>query len=146
MSPNSNLSLQVTHEFSASPERVYDAWLDPSKAPKFLFATSSGQMVRVEIDARVGGRFNFTDRRDGQDVEHVGTYLELDRPRRIVFTFGVPSFSPHEDRIVVEIAPKGVGCVVTLTAELRPEFAHMLDRSRKGWDTILGNLDKALSS
>jgi hypothetical protein len=28
------------------------------------------QMVRVEIDARVGGQFVIVERRDGEDVEH----------------------------------------------------------------------------
>ena len=58
-------SLQVVRRFDASAERVFDAWLDPNTAGKWLFATESGQMVRVEIDPRVGGSFNFT-RRDGR--------------------------------------------------------------------------------
>jgi uncharacterized protein YndB with AHSA1/START domain len=77
----------VTRRFDFPIERVFDAWLDPERASKFLFATPTGTMVRAEIDARVGGSFNFTDRRDGEDVEHVGTYLEMDRPRRLAFTF-----------------------------------------------------------
>ena len=68
--------------FDFSIERVFDAWLDPAKASKFLFTTPTGKMVRVEIDARVGGSFNIT-RRDGEDVEHVGTYVEIDRARRL---------------------------------------------------------------
>jgi uncharacterized protein YndB with AHSA1/START domain len=35
-----------------------DAWLDPEKATKFLFARPGGEMVRVEIDPRVGGRYS----------------------------------------------------------------------------------------
>ena len=43
-------TLRVTHRFAHSPERVFDAWLDPAIAGKFLFATPDGEMVRVEID------------------------------------------------------------------------------------------------
>lgn len=48
----------ITRRFDFSIERVFDAWLDPAKASKFLFTTPTGKMVRVEIDARVGGSFN----------------------------------------------------------------------------------------
>jgi uncharacterized protein YndB with AHSA1/START domain len=63
-------TIVITRRFAFSIERVFDAWLDPAKASKFLFTTPTGKMVRVEIDARVGGSFNIT-RRDGDDVEHV---------------------------------------------------------------------------
>jgi uncharacterized protein YndB with AHSA1/START domain len=95
--------VRVTHHFSAAPERVFDAWLDPQTAGKWLFTTPTGQMVRVEIDARVGGRFVIIDRRNGEDVEHTGEYLEIDRPRRLVFTFGVPKYSPLFNQVTVEI-------------------------------------------
>jgi uncharacterized protein YndB with AHSA1/START domain len=140
------LTLQVSRSIAASAERVYDAWLDPKMAGQFLFATTHGQMVRAEVDARVGGKFLFTDRRDGEDIDHAGTYLELVRPTKIVFTFGVPKFSPNEDRITIDIVPQGAGCIVTLTHEMKPEMAHMKDRSEQGWTTILENLGKAVTS
>ena len=99
----------VSHRFAAPPERVFDAWLDPKLAGRFLFATPTGQMIKAEIDPRVGGAFVFVDRRDGEDVEHVGEYLELDRPRRIVFTFGVPKFAVEFSRVTVDIVPLGAG-------------------------------------
>ena len=85
MSKQQTAQVRVNRRISASPERVFDAWLDPKKAGKFLFATATGQMVRAGIDPRVGGKFVFIDRRDGEDVEHTGEYLDLDRPRRLVF-------------------------------------------------------------
>lgn len=140
----SNPIVVVTRYFDFPIERVFDAWLDPARASKFLFATPSGTMVRVDIDARVGGTFNLTDRRDGEDVEHVGTYLEIDRPRRLVFTFGVPKYSSQMTRVTIELKPVGTGCELTLTHEgILPKW---LDKSREGWgkimDTLAANLTK----
>jgi uncharacterized protein YndB with AHSA1/START domain len=134
--------VRVTRRFDASAERVYDAWLDADRARRWLFATPTGEMVRAEVDARVGGAFVFVDRRDGEDVEHVGEYLELDRPRRIVFTFGVPKFSVQRSRVTVDIVPLGAGCELTLTQEgILPEFAQ---RSEEGWGKILAGLAATL--
>lgn len=55
-----------------------------------MFATPTGQIARCEIDARVGGTFTIVDRRGGDDIVHAGTYVALERPRLIVFTFSVP--------------------------------------------------------
>jgi uncharacterized protein YndB with AHSA1/START domain len=138
-----NGTIRVTHHFSQSPERVFDAWLDPRKARRFLFATAMGQMVRAEIDPRVGGKFIFVDRRNGEDIDHVGEYLEIDRPRRLVFAFAVPKFSAERTRVTVEIAPSVGGCVLILTHEgVLPEYAS---RTEGGWKLILEGLAAALS-
>jgi uncharacterized protein YndB with AHSA1/START domain len=135
-------TVSITRRFDFSIERVFDAWLDPAKASKFLFATPTGKMVRVEIDARVGGSFNIT-RRDGDDVEHVGTYLEIDRPRRLVFTFGVPKFSALMTRVRIDLKPLPTGCELTLTQEGTPP--EWVDRAREGWDKIIDGLSAHLA-
>jgi uncharacterized protein YndB with AHSA1/START domain len=135
--------VRVSHRFNASAERVFDAWLDPKRAGQWLFATPTGEMIRVEIDARVGGSFRFVDRRDGEDVEHVGTYLELDRPRRLVFEFGVPKFWAERTRVSVEIVPLGAGCELTLTHE--GVLLDYASRTQAGWTTILAGLAVALT-
>src|SRR5690242_19007726 len=114
MSTQTKTSLTVTRQFNYSPERVFDAWLDPAIARKFLFATADGEMVRAEVDARVGGKFTFVDRRNGEDVLHTGEYLEIDRPRRLVFTFAVPQYSEEYATVAVDIIPSGNGCDLTL--------------------------------
>lgn len=53
-----------------------------------------------------------------------GEYLEIDRPRRLVFTFRMPQFSDSEDRVVVEIAPLEEGCELTLTQESPHRGGH----------------------
>jgi uncharacterized protein YndB with AHSA1/START domain len=136
--------LTVTRTLAHPPERVFDAWLDPAVARRFLFATPTGEMIHAEIDARVGGRFTFVDRRpDMGDVEHVGEYRVIDRPRRLVFTFGVPAFDPGLTEVDVEITPTDGGCQVRLTQRGTP--AEWVERSTEGWSMILEGLARALS-
>lgn len=137
-----NVALKVVRRFDAPAERVFDAWLDPATLGRWLFATPAGTMVRVEVDARVGGSYAVVERRDGEDVEHVGEYLEVDRPRRLAFTLRVPKYSQQEDRITVEIVPMGEGCELTLTHEnLDAEYE---DRTRAGWTKVLDALATSL--
>jgi uncharacterized protein YndB with AHSA1/START domain len=138
MNHQDRVTVRVTHHFIASAERVFDAWLDPAKAGEFLFATPKGKMVRVDIDARVGGAYRIAERRDGEDVEHVGKYLEIERPRRLVFTLVVPKYSKESTTVTIEIVPEGRGCVLTLTHEgVLPEWA---DGTKGGWTGILNGL------
>ena len=138
MTIESSSTVQVSRQFEASAERVFDAWLNPTTAGKWLFATEKGQMVRVEIDPHVGGLFTIVERRDGVDVEHTGEYLEIDRPRRLVFTFRVPTYSEVTTRVSIEILPLESGCKLTLTNEgVLPEY---LSGTRSGWGMILDSL------
>jgi len=129
--------VRVAHRFTASAERVYDAFLDPGRAGRFLFATGTGQVVRCDIDARVGGTFTIVDRRAGEDVVHTGTYLALERPRLIVFTFGVEKFSSESSTVTIEIVPSRRGCELTLTHEMTAAAAPYRERTEEGWRGIL---------
>ncbi len=134
--------IRITRHFDAPPERVFDAWLDPLTASRWLFTDPKGQITRCEIDARVGGRFLIVDRRAGGDVDHIGEYLEIDRPRRLVFTFAVPPYSPQETRVTLDIVPSEKGCELTLTHENDlPEWAQ---QTRQGWGVILDGLGESL--
>jgi uncharacterized protein YndB with AHSA1/START domain len=129
--------VRVTHRFDASAERVYDAFLDPKRASRFMFATATGQIVRCEIDGRIGGTFIIVDRRDGEDVVHTGKYIALERPRRIVFTLSVEKYSSESTTVTIEIAPLRRGCALTLTHEMKAEQAPYRDRTQEGWLAIL---------
>ncbi len=141
MTDESRVQFRLTRRFDAPPERVFDAWLDPATAGEFLFATEEGEMVRVEIDLRAGGRYSIVERREGEDVEHIGEYLEIDRPRRLAFTLQVPKYSEEIDRVTLEIVPAGGGSELTLVQEVSPEWA---DQVEEGWTTILDGLARVL--
>lgn len=144
MSATTPIKAQVSYRFSAPAERVFDAWLDSSTAGKWLFATPTGEMVRVEIEPQVGGTFVITERRDGEDVEHRGEYIEIDRPRRLAFSLRVEKYSPESDRVTVEITPLTTGCELTLTHEMAPAYAAHLKSAEDGWTTLLAGLAHSL--
>jgi uncharacterized protein YndB with AHSA1/START domain len=146
MSTTTLSPLVAKRSYDASAERVFDAWLDPKTASKWLFTTEDSKIVRCVIDAHVGGKFEIVDRRDSGEfkgeIRHVGEYLEIDRPRRLVFTFGVPQFDPRMTRVEIDIVTKGSGCELTLTHyDVPPEWQ---ERTNEGWTMLLGNLAKAI--
>ncbi len=143
MTAQPTVTVTVRYRFQASAERVFDAWLDPQIARQFLFATPTGKMVRAEVDPRVGGKFVFADLRDGEEIEHVGEYLELDRPRRLVFQFQVPKFWATPTRVEIDIVPLDTGCELTLKHD--GVFEEYQSRTTEGWSKILAGLAAALS-
>jgi uncharacterized protein YndB with AHSA1/START domain len=130
--------LRMTRRFEASPERVFDAWLNPETVRKWLFASPADEAYTAELDARVGGTWTITARREGTDYTAVGEYLEIDRPRRLVFTFAMPQFAPDIDRLIVEFAPDGAGCLMTFVQEgLPPGYK---EASESGWGKMFDAL------
>lgn len=128
----------VVHHYKIKPEVVFDAFLDVKTASKFMFATPTGEMVKTEIDAQVGGQYVFIDRRAGEDILHTGEYLEIKRPHRLAFTFSVPQYSSISTTVEIDIFDVNDGSELTLKHfGVLPEYR---EKTREGWATILRSL------
>ena len=82
------------------------------------------------------------------DVVHMGKYIELDRPRRLVFEFSVLTFGSEDPtRVTVDITPVNPqACELTLTHDMgTSEQARMMEEaSRKGWLNMLQLIEREL--
>ena len=138
-SPRETIRLSVERRIAAPPEQVFDAWLDPKAVGRWLFATPDGKMERVEIEPRVGGRFMIAERRGDDLAEHFGEYVEIDRPRRLVFTFAT-DVEETPTRVTVTTEPDGEATRLTLVHEMDAKWADYEDKTRQGWMMILEGL------
>ena len=138
----------VMHRFATSAERVFQAWFDPVWLGRWMFGPGvrDERIVRLTLDARVGGKFSFVVNRAGADIEHVGEYLEIDRPRLLVFTWGTHDSLPETSRVIVEITsfPQG-GCEVKLTHLMGAKWSAFVDRAAESWSRMLQALERAIA-
>ncbi|MRD46870.1 SRPBCC domain-containing protein [Caenimonas koreensis DSM 17982] len=150
------MTVRVTHRYQLPAQRLFDAWLTPSVAGRFLFATRTGTVLHCEIDAREGGQFTVTDRRptaDGDesffDAQHRGTYVEIDPPSRLVFDFAVEPYADEATRVTLDFVTLGANlCEIVLTHQLPDNETARLyeERTRQGWANMLAQLDKVLNT
>jgi uncharacterized protein YndB with AHSA1/START domain len=147
---SSRIEARVSHRFKVQAELVYDVWLNPEQVRTWMAASLrsmglAGDIRRVEIDARVGGKFFFSDMRDGEEAKHWGTYLELDRPRKIVFTWIVDeSDEGSPSQVTLTIQPEPDGCTATIVHELDAKWAEYVTRTESGWGRMLASMEHVL--
>ena len=134
--------VRVQRTLRASAEDVFSAWLSPSCIEQWMFGRvgQDEQIVRLEVDARVGGRFSFLVHLDGHDFDHVGEYLVIEPPRRLAFTWNVGEVRADGSRVELELTPRGDGVLLTLVHTLPADVAPFADRTRAGWMRMLGAL------
>ncbi len=146
------VTVTVHRTFKASQERVFNAWLDPEKARKFLFNHHEGahggqHVVRAEIDPRVGGKFLFVAHRAGKDgkesreSDHYGEYLEINRYSRLAFTLMCPCGWSETTKVTIDFTALSTGgCELTLTHEGLP--THLEGPIFEGWTEFMVALEK----
>ena len=99
-------TVNLTRSFGAPPDRVFQTWVDPKKAQRWIARPHLGEeVVRADIKARVGRTFSLVVRRDGDEIRHSGEYIEVVRPRRLVFTWVVPNVSKETTLVSIDLSP-----------------------------------------
>lgn len=138
----------VTRAYPFAAEVVFDAWLNPGKVGKWMFGPPLREetIVRMGLEARVGGHFSFVVNREGKEFDHVGEYLEIEAPRLLSFTWGIKGMSENpESRVRIEISPTDDGCELTLQHRIPAEWAEFANRTKEGWTKMLASLEKTLA-
>jgi uncharacterized protein YndB with AHSA1/START domain len=129
------IGLRMTRQLPATPDEVFDAYTDAEQQKVwFSILDEEPGIVEIEVDLRVGGTQKAVWGPDRETLfTEVQTFLEIDRPRRLVTesTGNDPSGQTMTTHIVVTFEPHDGGTLVTVeqtgfpTPEIRDFFQTM---------------------
>ncbi|MCM4083183.1 SRPBCC family protein [Paractinoplanes hotanensis] len=112
------LDMRITRELPATPEEVFDAYTDAEKQ-KIWFSILDEEpgIVEIEVDLRVGGKQTAVWGPNRDTLFHeTQTFLEIDRPRRLVTesTGSGPDGLEMTTRVEITFEENGDGTLVTV--------------------------------
>lgn len=137
--PSETTSTVLIRKIRARPELVFDAFVQPEQIIRW-WGPDAGPVLLAETDPRVGGEWRVRFRMlDGSVNESFGTYVEVDRPHRIVMTWRWVETRDWESMVEVQLKPIEIGTELTFThARLRNE--DVAASHEKGWSGALAKL------
>jgi uncharacterized protein YndB with AHSA1/START domain len=126
--------IELTRRIEAPPEIVYRYFTDPQRFKAWLGVDAS-------VDPRPGGDYRIQMTNNSQ-ISACGRYVELDPPRRIVFTWGfdgLDGLPPGTSTVEVTLTPDGEATVLVLRHS-GLDGREMCDFHVWGWDIGLDRL------
>ncbi|GAC1346785.1 MAG: SRPBCC domain-containing protein [Acetobacteraceae bacterium] len=137
----------VRRTLAAGRAFLFAAWTDPELFAQW-FGPRSWTIERCEVDARVGGQWRAWFRRaDGGEVYAGGTYLDIDPPGRVVFTWHVdPAGSAADALSVVSVTlSETEGGTAIEINHRKLGTTHAVDMD-VGWNNTLDALEDFVSA
>jgi len=129
-------AIEIFRRLPAAIGEVFRWWTDPDLLGQWMTPIGT---VEADVDLRVGGRLRIVMKGDGRVIEHTGEYLEIDPPRRLVFTWVSPYTGSVPSVITVELEPAGDD--VTDLRLVHSQLPDAAARShREGWGAMLDRL------
>jgi uncharacterized protein YndB with AHSA1/START domain len=137
--PN-ELEIVTTREFDAPIELVFDVLTKPEHV-RHWFAPFEDELTLCSIDLRVGGTYHIVFvSGDGTECSFRGTYMEIERPTRIVDTWLFEGWPDAEAVETVDLQETDGVTKVTMSLAFRDQAGrdHMTktDGQEDSWDKM----------
>jgi len=137
--PSLEIELELRRVLPARLDAVFEAWTRPEVLTAWC-APGPLSTPRAEVDLRPGGRYRIEMAEPGGATHvAVGTYREVVRNERLVFTWRWEGADPAETLVTVEFHPRGEETELVLRHQRFPS-AQERDRHGEGWEGCLAKL------
>ena len=141
--------VQVRRRVRAGAEEIFDLWTKPELMVRWMSPYPGTVHCKASCDPRPGGAFSLVMTSEESRREVSGTYLEVDRPRKLVFTWSGPLTNNVKTLVTVELIPRGDETDLVLTprasanaGNLRRSYEglgkHFGPSGRRGLTSLLG--------
>jgi uncharacterized protein YndB with AHSA1/START domain len=138
-------TLEFSRQIPASPEEVYDVWIDP-KCPggPWFGPQNEHQQSKVILDAKVDGLFYHRVMAGPQSWVHYGRFIQLERGKVAEHTWVCEATKGRESIVTTTFEPRDGGTFVTIVHAGVPDDEE--GRAQKaGWSGVLGALAEAMA-
>lgn len=132
--------ITVTRTIPAPAEKVFDVWIDPKSPGGPWFGAD-----RVILNPVVDGLFYLAAKHQGRTWPHYGRFLEIDRPRRIEYTWMSEGTKGSESIVALTFEPRGNDTEVTLRHSGVPDDETGL-KHKDGWAWVLDMLAQGMAA
>lgn len=130
-----DLGFTLSQTYAATPERVYAYFTDPELVARW-FCPNPDLPTTAELDVRPGGDW----RVQMGDWVVGGSYLDVEPPSRLVFTFDWEHDDDGPTTVTVDITREGDATRLVLEHEETGDSGH-----EEGWMLTLARLDQLLA-
>jgi uncharacterized protein YndB with AHSA1/START domain len=143
------LVLELTWVIQAPRELVFRAFSEPAMLAQW-WGPAGFTTPEIELDLTVGGSYRLGMQPPDAQLFHLaGTFLEIDRPRRLTYTFRWEEPDPDDRQTVVKLSldsPDDSLDEATKVSLWQGEFANeaRLELHRSGWSDSLKKLRRLL--
>ena len=132
-------SIEVRRVLPAPIDEVFRWWTEPELLVRWMSPIGH---VEAEVDLRVGGRLRIVMRDGAMEIEHDGEYVEIDRPRRVAFTWQ-SRFTAGVSLVTVSLKADGDSSTHVLIVHSQlPTSAT--ESHGGGWAAMLARLEREL--
>lgn len=102
----------ITRHFAAPRDLVWRAYTEPEHVREW-FGCDMMEMTEVTSDVRPGGRYRYVGEAGGTEHPFAGEYLEVEAPRRLVFTETYENIPGSEHRCELTLEEVDDGTLLT---------------------------------
>jgi uncharacterized protein YndB with AHSA1/START domain len=141
----STTMLHLETLLAVAPERVFVAFADADRF-RTWFGPAGFTILSLQFDVVEGADYRLVMQPPQGDVFYIrGTFLEVEAPRRLAYTFVYEEPDPDDQETVVTVTFEAADPGTRLTVEHGPfKTAPRWDLHRVGWTETLERLERSL--